>query len=145
MRDEIGMPPRGFATADSRAAFGDACVAGDLGAVKLLLDGGTDPDQRDGSFPALFCAAEHGQLAVVEELLARGADVKKRCSKPKPTRIRYNDETGEEEEEEEEEEPEEDPERLAALWCAHRAGVPLHIAAHKGHAAIAAALRAAPP
>ena len=77
------MRPRGFVTAESRAFFAKVCRDGDLAAVHRELDAGTDPNQKDANgLTALFCAAETGQLAVVEALCECGATPSKKCSKP---------------------------------------------------------------
>lgn len=77
------MRPRGFVTAESRALFAKACREGNVAVVRRELEAGTDPNQKDGNgLTALFCAAETGQLAVVQALYECGAAPSKKCAKP---------------------------------------------------------------
>ena len=72
----------------------DACIAGDIGAVEIFLDGGfpVTASDRDGARP-LHCAAQRGNIELSSLLLHRGA------------RINACDKRG-----------------VTALWAAHWAG-----------------------
>lgn len=62
--------------ADDGGSLIDAAIAGDLPAIKMLLEKGSDVNGmgNDGS-TALIYAAQNGRGAVVEALLKKGADV----------------------------------------------------------------------
>jgi ankyrin repeat protein len=67
-----------------RSAFSAACRVGDLAAARRLLDldpslvGESSPDAAHGGWTGLHAAAQGGHAAVVDLLLARGADVNAR-------------------------------------------------------------------
>ena len=67
---------------DASSALGEAAAAGDLGAMRRVLDGGADPNvlvpamAAEGEkyeTTALVAAAGHGQLEAAALLLDRGA------------------------------------------------------------------------
>ncbi|XP_030849658.1 serine/threonine-protein phosphatase 6 regulatory ankyrin repeat subunit A-like [Strongylocentrotus purpuratus] len=62
-----------------KGALHDACVKGDLNAIKLLINAGADVDVKstNNSTPLLL-AAEYGHQSCVEELISYGADPTKR-------------------------------------------------------------------
>ena len=74
---------------DASSALGEAAAAGDLGAMRRVLDGGADPNvlvpakAADGEkyeTTALVAAAGHGQLEAAALLLDRGASPDKPSS-----------------------------------------------------------------
>jgi ankyrin repeat protein len=72
---DTGDDPDDFVTVrdtDQSTALGEAAIAGQLGAVRLLLDRGADPSLSTGITP-LMHAAMYGHVSVVRELVTRGA------------------------------------------------------------------------
>ena len=77
-RIPLGGNPDGDAEASDETPTGQlvaAATAGDAARVDALLDEGVPPDATSGGFPAIHRAAQANSLAVLELLVAAGADV----------------------------------------------------------------------
>ena len=63
------------------SSFCKAIVMGDIETVKRLISLGEDVNQKSlGKTPAIF-AARHNRVAILELLIANGADLKIRCNR----------------------------------------------------------------
>ncbi|MEW5789135.1 MAG: ankyrin repeat domain-containing protein [Pseudomonadota bacterium] len=69
-----GVNPNGRIDPWSRTALIHAVDRGDVEMVRLLLEGGADPDMKAGGHTPLVLAALHGHARIVKQLLAGGAD-----------------------------------------------------------------------
>jgi hypothetical protein len=77
-RDAAGPRPGKAVLSPDPVAYGVRLEAGDVGQVRAWLDAGMDPDYlADRVGTGLMVAAWHGNLPMMELLVARGADVNK--------------------------------------------------------------------
>lgn len=74
------------AAADRNSVLVTAAHAGHVAVLRLLLERGADPNATGAGYAALHAAALRGDRAMVEALIARGADVNRRITSGTPVR-----------------------------------------------------------